>query len=132
MATMTDLDKLALAMPEAEKTLENGRPRYLVNGKWFCFHRTQRPDAVDPDTGERMDDVLVFMVDDLEVKDMLVADARGVYFTTPHWKGYKAVLVRIRDLKKLDRDELRDLVAEAWLTRAKKRAAKEWLAQQEE
>ena len=129
---MKDLDELALAMPEAEKTLEHGRPRYLVHGKWFCFHRTQRPDAVDPETGERLDDVLVFMVDDLEVKDMLVADARGIYFTTPHWNGYKADLLRIRDLKKLDRDELRDLVAEAWLTRAKKRLAKEWLAAQGE
>jgi hypothetical protein len=131
VATMTDLDELALAMPEAEKVVENGRPRYIVHGKWFCFHRTARPDAVDPETGERMDDVLAFMVDDLEVKDMLVADARGVYFTTPHWNGYRAVLVRIRDLAKLDRDELRDLVAEAWLTRAKKRIAKEWLAQEE-
>ena len=132
MTTMKDLDELALAMPEAEKELRDGRPRYLVHGKWFCFHRTQRPDAVDPETGERLDDVLAFMVDDLEVKEMLVADARGVYFTTPHWNGYRAVLVRIRDLAKLDRDELRDLVAEAWLTRAKKRVAKEWLAAQGE
>ena len=129
---MKDLDELALAMPEAEKTLETGRPRYLVHGKLFCFHRSPRPDAVDPETGERMDDVLVFMVDDLEVKDMLVADARGIYFTTPHWNGYKAVLLRIRDLETLDRDELRDLVVEAWLMRAKKRLAKEWLAAQEE
>ena len=128
---MEDLDELALAMPEAERELKDGRPRYLVHGKWFCFHRTQRPDAVDPETGERLDDVLAFMVDDLEVKDMLVADARGIYFTTPHWNGYKAVLLRIRDLKKLDRDELRDLVAEAWLTRANKRLAKEWLAGQD-
>jgi hypothetical protein len=132
MATMKDLDELALAMPEAEKELKDGRPRYLVHGKWFCFHRTRRPDAVDPETGERLDDVLAFMVDDLEVKDMLVADARGIYFTTPHWNGYKAVLVRIPSLAKIDRDELRDLVAEAWLTRAKKRLANEWLAAQEE
>jgi hypothetical protein len=131
MATMTDLDELALAMPEAEKAVEDGRPRYLVHGKWFCFHRVPRPDAVDAATGERLDDVLAFMVDDLEVKDMLVADARGVYFTTPHWNGYRAVLIRIRDLGKLDREELRDLVAEAWLTRAKKRLAKEWLEQGE-
>ena len=127
---MIDLDELALAMPEAEKTLADGRPSYLVHGKWFCFHRRPRPDAVDLGTGERLDDVLVFKVDDLEVKDMLVADARGIYFTTPHWNGYKAVLVRIRDLARLDRDELGDLVAEAWLTRAKKRLAKEWLAAQ--
>ena len=132
MATMTDLDQLALAMPEAEKVLEDGRPRYLVHGRWFCFHRRPRPDAVDGETGERLDDVLAFMVDGLEVKDMRVADARGVFFTTPHWNGYRAVLMRIRDLGKLDREELRDLVAESWLTRAKKRLAEEWLAAQGE
>ncbi len=132
MATMTDLDQLALAMPEAEKVLEDGRPRYLVHGRWFCFHRRPRPDAVDGETGERLDDVLAFMVDGLEVKNMLVADARGVFFTTPHWNGYRAVLMRIRDLGKLDREELRDLVAESWLTRAKKRLAEEWLAAQGE
>ncbi len=132
MATMTDLDELALAMPETEKTLDDGRPSYVVHGTWFCFHRRPRPDAVDPNTGERLEDVLVFKVDDLEVKDMLVADARGLYFTTPHWNGYKAVLMRIRDLEKIDRDELGDLLAEAWLTRAKKRLAKEWLAAQDE
>jgi hypothetical protein len=125
MATMKDLDKLALAMPEATKEVEDGRPTYKVHGKMFCFHRSRRPDAVDPETGERLDDVLVFRVADLGVKEMLVADARGIYFTTPHWKGYAAVLVRIPDLAQLDRDELRDLVEEAWLTRAQKRLAKE-------
>ena len=129
---MADLDALALAMPEATKVLDrDGRPGWQVHGKWFCFHRSPRPDAVDPATGERMEDVLVFMVDDLDVKEMLVSDARGVYFTTPHWNGYKAVLLRIPDLARLDRDELRDLVAEAWLTRAKKTLAKKWLAGQE-
>jgi hypothetical protein len=62
---------------------------------------------------------------------LMLSDARGVYFTTPHFDGYPAVLVRIPDLAKLDRDELFDLVAEAWLTRAQKRVAKAWLAGQE-
>ena len=127
---MKDLDKLALAMPEATKEFRDGRPRYNVHGKMFCFHRGPRKDAVDPETGERLDDVLVFRVADLGVKEMLVADSRGIYFTTPHWNGYAAVLMRIRDLGKLDRDELRDLVEEAWLTRAQKRLAKEWLAKE--
>ena len=61
----------------------------------------------------------------------MLSDTRGVYFTTPHFDGYPAVLVRIPDLAKLDRDELFDLVAEAWLTRAQKRVAKTWLAEQE-
>jgi len=125
---MKDLEKLALAMPEATKELDSGRPQYLVHGKFFCFHRRPRPDAVDPDTGERLEDVLVFRVADLGVKELLLSDARGIYFTTPHWNGYSAVLVRISDLGRLERDELRDLVEEAWLTRAQKRLAKEWLA----
>ena len=87
----------------------------------------RRPDAVDPETGERLDDVLMFRVEDLDVKELILSDARGIFFTTPHFNGYPAVLVRILDLKKLERDELRDLVAEAWLTRAQKRVAKAWL-----
>jgi hypothetical protein len=128
---MDDLDELALALPQATKELsEDGRPVYKVHGKLFCFHRGRRPDAVD-ENGERLDDVLMFRVADLDVKELLLSDSRGIYFTTPHFKGYAAVLVRIPDLARLDRDELRDLVAEAWLTRAQKRVAKAWLAAQE-
>ncbi len=127
---MTDLDELALAMPETTKDVsKDGRPAYLVHGKVFCIHRSRRADAVDPATGERLDDVLMFRVADLEVKDLLLADDRGVYFTTPHFRGYPAVLVRIPTLASLDRDELHDVVAEAWLTRAQKRVAKAWLEQ---
>jgi len=130
VATLEDLDTLALAMPEATKELDDGRPVYNVRGKMFCFHRGPRKDAVDQETGERLTDVLVFPVSDLGVKEMLLSDARGIYFTTPHWNGYAAVLVRIPDLERLDRDELRDLVEEAWLTRAQKRLAKAWLARE--
>jgi hypothetical protein len=131
MATMSDLDKFALAMPQATKELsDDGRPAYFVHGKMFCFHRSRRPDAVDAETGERLSDVLMFRVADLGEKEVMLADDRGVYFTTPHFNGYPAVLMRIPDLARIDRDELRDLVAEAWLTRAQKRVAKAWLAEQ--
>jgi hypothetical protein len=124
---MADLDKLALALPEVTKELEEGRPTYKVAGKFFCFHRKPRPDALDPATGERLEDVLVFWVEDLEIKDLLV-ESGSVYFTTPHWNGYSAVLVRIPNLKKLTKAELRDRIEEAWLKRAPKKLAKEWLA----
>jgi hypothetical protein len=127
---MADLDELTRAMPEVTCEDNDGRPRYLVGGKFFCFHRRRRKDAVDPETGEQLDDVLVFRVADLGVKELLLSDARGVYFTTPHWNGYSAVLLRIPDLDRLDRDELRDLVEEAWLTRAPTKLAKEWLARE--
>jgi hypothetical protein len=132
MATMADLEELALAMPQATRDPKRERPSYLVHGKLFLLHRTPRPDAVDADTGERLDDVLMFRVGDLAEKELLLADARGLFFTTPHFDGYPAVLLRIPDLERLDRDELRDLVAEAWLTRAQKRVAKAWLAENSE
>ncbi len=132
MATMADVDEFALALPQTTKEVsEDGRPTYLVHGKMFCFHRSPRRDAVDPDTGERLDDVFVFRVADLDVKELLLADARGHFFTTPHWNGYPAVLLRIPDLEHIDREELRDLVIEAWLSRAQKRVAKAWLAEHE-
>ena len=70
----------------------------------------------------------MFRVADLDVKELMLADVRGLFFTTAHFDGYPAVLLRIRDLEHVDLDELGDLVAEAWLTRAQKRVAKAWLA----
>src|SRR3954471_25061158 len=129
---MADLDELALAMPDVTKGIDaDGRPSYSVHGKVFSWHRSPRPDALDPVTGERLEDVLVVWVDSLDEKDLLVADDRGIFFTTPHWKGYRAVLMRIPGLARIDREELRELVIEAWLTRAQKRAAKAWLAENE-
>jgi len=127
---MADLDELALGLPQTTKEVsEDGRPSYLVHGKRFCLQRSRRPDAIDPETGERLDDVLMFRVEDLDVKELILSDDRGIYFTTPHFRGYPAVLMRIPDLARIDRDELRDLVVEAWLTRAQKRVAKAWLAE---
>ena len=132
MATMADLDELATAMPMTTKSVsEDGRPAYQVHGKAFCLQRGRRPGALDPVTGERLDDALMFRVSDLGVKELILSDARGIYFTTPHFDGYPAVLIRIPDLARLDRDELREAVVEAWLTRAQKRVARAWLAENE-
>jgi hypothetical protein len=129
MATMKALDKLALALPGAEKGVDDGRVSYDVGGMYFCFHRRPRPDAIDPGSGERLADVLVFRVADQDMKDFVLADDRGVWFTTPHWNGYPAVLTRIAHLKQIDRDELEERLVEAWLTRAKNSVAKAWLAE---
>ena len=71
----------------------------------------------------------MFRVADLGVKELILADDRGLYFTTRHFDGYPAVLLRIRDLGAIDREELHDMLAEAWLTRVQKRVAKAWLAE---
>jgi hypothetical protein len=128
MTTMKDLDELALSLPQTSKDIsDDGRPSYLVHGKLFCCHRTRRGDAVDSHTGERLNDVLMFRVADVGVKELLLADERRLFFTTPHFDGYPAVLMRIPHLARVDRDELQELVVEAWLTRAQKRVAKAWL-----
>jgi len=121
---MADLDELALAMPQATKDVSaDGRPSYLVHGKVFCCRRGRRPDAIDQETGERMDDVLMFRVADLDVKELLLGDDRRVFFTTPHFDGYAAVLIR---LDAISLPQLEQALNEAWLARApaKKPAAK--------
>jgi hypothetical protein len=128
MTTMKDLDEVALSLPQTSKDVsDDGRPSYLVHGKLFCCHRSRRRDAVDPQTGERLDDVLMFRVADVGVKELLLADERRLFFTTPHFDGYPAVLMRIPHLARVDRDELEELVVEAWLTRAQGRVANAWL-----
>jgi hypothetical protein len=123
VATLKDVDEIALSLPDVVKEVDaEGRPTYTVNGKMFCFHRVPRKDAP-------FDDVFVFRTDSLESKDLLLADPRGVFFTTPHWHGYPAVLIHIPDLRKLKKTELRDAVIDAWLTRAPKKLAKAWLAE---
>jgi hypothetical protein len=109
MATMRDLDELALALSGATKELDKeGRPRYVARRKWFAFHRAPRKDAP-------FDDVLAFRVENLDVKELMLADPRGIWFTTPHWDGYKAVLMRIPDLKQLKKSELRAVLEDAYL-----------------
>jgi hypothetical protein len=127
---MADLDEVALSLPQVAKEVsDDGRPAYRVHGKLFCCQRGRRPDAVDAETGEWLSDVLMFRVADPGVKELMLADERGVFFTTPHFDGYPAVLIRIPSLARIDRDELEELVVEAWLTRAQKRVAKAWLAE---
>src|SRR6478609_7490229 len=128
MATMRDLDQLCVAMPETEKHEDDeGRPSWQVVGKTFCFHRSQRPDAVDGQ-GERLADVLVLWVDSLEEKDLILSDDRGVFVTTPHWHEYEHLLTQIPPRRALRKAELREFVKTACLTRSPNKIAKAWLA----
>jgi hypothetical protein len=127
-ARAQDVHDLALAMPHV--TVYPGtesKPVYQVGGKSFIFFRNPRPDAVDPDTGERYPDVIVFWVPSEADKQALVADGSTPFFTTPHFKGHSSVLVRASQLSRLTRDELAEVIQEAWLSRASPRRAKVWL-----
>jgi hypothetical protein len=104
-----------------------GRPVYQVGGKSFIFFRNPRPDAADPVTGERYDDVIVFWVETEADKQSLVDDPDAPFFTTAHFDGHLSVLIRERDLPALSCQELSEVVADAWLARASARRAADWL-----
>jgi hypothetical protein len=106
-------------------------PVYQVGGKSFVFFRTPRPDAFDPETGERYDDVIVIWVETEEDKLALVQDPRSPCFTTPHFDGHRSVLVRASRLGEMAIDELTELIQDAWLSRASRGRARAWLAEQD-
>ena len=106
-----------------------GNAVYQVGAKSFVFFRNRRPDAVDPETGERYDDVIVIWVESDDDKTALVEDPQSPFFTTPHFKGHPSVLVRASRLGEVSREELAELIQDAWLARASKRRAAAWLAE---
>jgi hypothetical protein len=105
-----------------------GNSVYQVGGRSFVFFRNPRPDAADPVTGERYDDVIVIWVPDEADKLALVQDDATPFFTTPHFDGHPSVLVRASQLGELTRQELAEVIQDAWLSRASMRRATRWLA----
>jgi hypothetical protein len=128
-ARVEDVHELAGGMPYV--TVDKGpndNPVYQVGGKSFIFFRTPRPDAVDPDTGERYADVIVFWVPSEQDKQALVLDDRSPFFTTPHFNGHRSVLLRASRIGELTRQELAEVVQDAWLSRVSPRRAAAWLS----
>jgi hypothetical protein len=128
-ATVDDIHAAARAMPHVTVFRPEKNPVYQVGGKSFVFFRTPRPDAVDPDTGERYDDVIVIWVASEGDKQALLQDERLPFFTTPHFDGHPSVLLRASRVGELGRDELVEIVEEAWLAQASARRGRVWLQQ---
>jgi hypothetical protein len=122
--------ELAMAMPHVTR-IETGRgkPVYQVGGKSIVYFRNPRPDAFDPDTGERYDDVIIFWVASIEEREALIQDPATPFFTTPHFNGHPSVLVRASELAKISRDELAEVVQDAWLAQASPKRTSAWLAE---
>ena len=127
-ARVADVHELALAMPHVTRLDgSQGKPVYQVGSRSFIFFRNPRPDAADPVTGERYDDVIVFWVESEADKQSLIDDPDSPCFSTPHFDGHPSVLIRARDLPDLSYQELAELVQDAWLSRASARRAADWL-----
>jgi hypothetical protein len=125
MATWDDVRRIANGLPETDETSSRGTAHWRVNGKGFVWERPLRRADYEV-LGDAAPDgpILGVRVSDLGVKEALLGDDPDVFFTTPHFDGYPAVLVR---LDRIDIAELEELVVEAWLDRAPKRLAGKYL-----
>ncbi|MCU1674927.1 MAG: hypothetical protein JWN77_3040 [Frankiales bacterium] len=129
-ARVEDVHELAAAMPHVSVVQgPKSNPVYQVGGKSFVFFRTPRPDAVDPDTGQKYDDVIVLWVGSEADKQALVQEPSTPFFTTPHFDRHPSVLVRASRLHELTRQELAEVVQDAWLAQASPRRRAVWLAE---
>jgi hypothetical protein len=127
-ARVEDVHELAMALPGTSVILGPGdNPIYQVGRKSFVFFRNPRPDATDPQTGERYGDVIVFWVPAEIDKQALVQDSQSPFFTTPHFNGHLSVLLRASRIGELTRQELAEIVEDAWLSRTSPKRAESWL-----
>jgi hypothetical protein len=126
VATWDDVSRIALGLPETTEARSRGLRHFDVRGKGFVWERPLRASDLEA-LGDAAPDgpILGARVEHLVAKEALLAGDPGVFFTTPHFDGYPAVLVR---LEEIDVEGLDEVVVEAWLARAPKRLAGEYLA----
>jgi hypothetical protein len=125
VATWDDVRRIALELPEASERLSRERRQWRVKDKLFVWERPLRRSDLKA-LGDRAPDgpILGARVEHLVAKEALLADDPGVFFTTPHFDGYPAVLVR---LERIAPEDLEEVIIEAWLARAPARLAKAYL-----
>ena len=125
MANWDDVRRIALALPDTDEHVSRGDTHWRVHEKLFVWERPlRRSDLTALGDAAPEGSILGVRVEHLGAKEALLASEPDICFTTPHFDGYPAVLVR---LDAIARDELEELIAEAWLCRAPRRLAREWL-----
>lgn len=128
MATWDDVRRIALALPDTAEEAGHGHTgtaAWKVRGKTFVWERPLRAsDRRALGDAAPEGPILGARVEHLGAKEALLADDPGVFFTTPHFDGYPAVLVRLGEIAP---DALEEVIVEAWLDRAPKRVARAWL-----
>jgi hypothetical protein len=125
MATWEDVERIALGLPETDEGTSFGNRSWRVKEKGFVWERPLRRGDLEA-LGDAAPDgpILGVRTEHLGAKEALLASDPEVFFTTPHFDGYPAVLVQ---LDKISVEELTEVVVEAWLARAPKRVADAYL-----
>jgi hypothetical protein len=133
-ASPEDIPLICGSLPEVELGTSWGdRPTFKVptgaKGKGFVLYRAPGRTAIDPVTGEMFDDLLVIAVPNEDAKAALVQNPHSPFFTVDHFNGYNAVLVQQSRLGELDREELAEILIEAWACKAPKRLVAEYFSE---
>lgn len=125
MATWDDVRRIALELPETSERVSRDLRQWRVKDKLFVWERPLRRSDLEA-LGEGAPDgpILGARVEHLGAKEALLAGDEGVFFTTPHFDGYAAILVRLDQISVPDLDEV---IVEGWLVRAPKRLAKAYV-----
>jgi hypothetical protein len=127
MATWEDVARTALALPEATERVSRGNRQWCVKDKLFVWERPLRKtDLAALGDAAPEGPILGARVEHEGAKRALIESDPDIYFTTPHFDGYPAILAR---LEALDAAELTELVTEAWLNRAPQRLVDAFLAE---
>ena len=125
MGSWEDVRRIALDLPETTERSSHGHASWRVRDKLFVWERPLRQsDLRALGDAAPTGPILGARVEHLGAKEAILADEPGVYFTTPHFDGYPAVLVRLDAISVAD---LEELIIEAWLVQAPKRLAKEYI-----
>ena len=125
MASWEDVARIALALPETSERVSREKRQWRVKDKLFVWERPLRAKEIEELASQAPDGpVLGARVEHLVAKEALLTDDPSVYFTTSHFKGYAAILVR---LDRISVEDLDEVVTEAWLARAPKRLVDAYL-----
>jgi hypothetical protein len=122
VASWDDVRRIALSLPETSERTSRGNCQWRVKDKLFVWERPLRRSDLEA-LGDAAPDgpILGARVEHLIAKEAIIADDPRVFFTTPHFDGYPAVLAQ---LERIGVDELNELVIEAWLCRAPAKLAR--------
>jgi hypothetical protein len=124
MAGWQDVSRVALALPESSERLRRDTRQWWVRDRMFVWERPLRRKEIEELGAEAPDGpILGARVEHVWAKEVLIADDPNVFFTTSHFDGYPAVLVRLDRISVAD---LEEVVTEAWLVRAPKRVVKSY------
>lgn len=126
MANVDDVRRIALSLPETAERESRGSLDWRVRDKGFVWERPLRKGDIQA-LGDRVPEGQVFAAStaDEGVKFALIADDPAVYFTTPHFNGYAAILF---ELDRISVADLTELITDAWLARAPKKLAQSFLS----